>query len=437
MKVFKFGGTSAGSAERLTNIYKIIRNQGSCMVILSAMSGATNTLLEISRLAGEDEIKAARAESLTLKKHYENTALQLFKNTEASLQYIDRIFEKIDSHLVNFHGKISENTIVSTGELISTFLFHQLLLSQGISSALLDATELIHLNEEGEPVVEDIRQRLHSTLIKQPDKQVYISQGFICSNAKGQVSNLGRGGSDYSASLFGAAVEAEEIQIWTDIDGVQNNDPRFVEGTRPIRKLLFDEAAELAYFGAKILHPSCILPAQKANIPVLLKNTMRPEDPGTLISKEKNGSGFKAVAARDNITAIRIKSSRMLLAYGFLRKIFEVFEEYKTSIDMITTSEVAVSITIDDTSHLSEIINALEAYGQISVENNKTIVGIVGSIDAGETGHAHALFRALKDIPIRMISYGASPYNMSILINSEDKLRTLQALNTNLFQSEV
>ncbi len=419
----------------MRNIYKIIRDQGTCMVILSAMSGSTNTLLEISRLAEEGKEAAARTESAGLKKHYEETAGQLLEDTRASRQYIGEIFERIETHIAEYHGKISENTIVATGELISTFLFHQLLLSQGISSALLDATTLIRVNEDNEPDVEDIRQRLHSALIRIPEVQVYISQGFICSNAKGQISNLGRGGSDYSASLFGAAIQSEEIQIWTDIDGVQNNDPRYVEGTHPIRKLLFDEAAELAYFGAKILHPSCVLPAQKANIPVLLKNTLHPEDPGTMISKEHNGSGFKAVAARDNITAIRIKSSRMLLAYGFLRKIFEVFEEYKTSIDMITTSEVAVSITVDDTRHLDEIVEALKSYGTVSVEHNKTIVGIVGNIGADETGHAHSLFKALKDIPIRMISYGASPYNMSILVNSEDKLRTLQALNTNLFQS--
>ena len=434
MKVFKFGGTSAGSAQRLQNIYNIIRDQGSCMVILSAMSGSTNTLLEIGRLAEEGEKQAANDEAARLKKHYEDTASQLLEDTKAAQQYIDKIFDRIEANIKSYKGKISENEIVATGELISTFLFHQLLLSHGISSALLDATTLIRLNEDNEPDVENIRQRLQSTLLQFQGIEVFISQGFICSNAKGQISNLGRGGSDYSASLFGSAAGAEEIQIWTDIDGVQNNDPRYVEGTHPIRKLLFDEAAELAYFGAKILHPACVLPAQKANIPVLLKNTLHPEDPGTMISKEHNGSGFKAVAARDNITAIKIKSSRMLLAYGFLRKIFEVFEEFKTSIDMITTSEVAVSITIDDTSHLAEIIEALESYGTVTVEKNKTLVGIVGTIVADETGFAHALFTALKDIPIRMISYGASAHNISILINSEDKLRTLQALNTNLFQ---
>lgn len=434
MKVFKFGGTSAGSAQRLVNIYKIIRDQGQCMVILSAMSGSTNTLLEVSRLAEGGEKQAAREDAARLKRHYEDTASQLLIDTKAAQQYIDKIFSRIDANIESYKGKISENEVVATGELISTFLFHQLLLFNNISSALLDATTLIYLNEDNEPDVEDIRQRLQSSLLKFPETRVFISQGFICSNAKGQISNLGRGGSDYSASLFGSAAGAEEIQIWTDIDGVQNNDPRYVESTHPIRKLLYDEAAELAYFGAKILHPACVLPAQKANIPVLLKNTLHPEDPGTMISKENNGRGFKAVAARDNITVIKIKSSRMLLAYGFLRKIFEVFEEFKTSIDMITTSEVAVSITIDDTSHLAEIVEALESYGSVLVEKNKTIVGIVGTIVDDETGYAHALFKALKDIPIRMISYGASAHNISILINSEDKLRTLQALNSNLFQ---
>lgn len=434
MKVLKFGGTSTGSAQRMQDIYNIVRNQRKCMVILSAMSGTTNALLEISKLVRDNNRQKAREKAEKLKIQYEGTAAKIFGVYPPVFNYINQIFQGIEKSISLTPGQQTDYVIVATGEMLSTYMFHQLLLSNNIATALLDATRLIQLNQHGEPEITDIGKRLKNQLKLFPDAQIYVTQGFICSNFNGEISNLGRGGSDYSASLFGAAINTEEIQIWTDIDGVQNNDPRYIEHTYPIRRLMFDEAAELAYFGAKILHPACVLPAQKADIPVFLKNTLHPDDPGTKISKNIEGKGFKAVAARDHITAIKIKSSRMLLAYGFLRKVFEVFESYKTPIDMITTSEVAVSITIDDINHLPEIIEALQLFGNVIVEKNKTIVGIVGSLVADETGYAHALFKALKDIPIRMISYGASPHNISILINSEDKVRTLQALNSNLFQ---
>ncbi|MBN2615115.1 MAG: aspartate kinase [Bacteroidales bacterium] len=433
MKVYKFGGTSVGNVQRMKNIYNIIRGEEQIMVVLSAMSGTTNALVEIGQLTLTGNKKEAYESLQVMQKQYVETARQLLEDDEAACQHLKELFTGIEPVIARAPEPHTEAAIVAVGEKLSTYLFHRFLEKQHLSSALLDATQIIRLDAQGEPDVQDIRARLEAELPKHGQASVLVIQGFICSDSSGNISNLGRGGSDYSASLFAAALQSEEVQIWTDIDGVQNNDPRHIENTRPVRQLLFDEAAELAYFGAKILHPACVLPAQKSNIPVLLKNTLHPEDAGTLISKDSTGNGFKAVAARDNITAIRIKSSRMLLAYGFLRKVFEVFEKYKTPIDMITTSEVAVSLTIDDTRHLKEILEDLQPYGKVTVDHNKTMVGIVGNLNAEETGLAQQLFSALSDIPIRMISYGASQYNFSILINTEDKIRTLQALNNNLF----
>lgn len=424
-----------GNAERMKNIYHIIRGEKQILVVLSAMSGTTNALVEIGTLALNGQKKEAYEALQVMQKQYVDTARQLLEDDEAACLHLKELFAGIEPVIAAAPEVQTEAAIVAVGEKLSTYLFHRFLEKKQLPSALLDATQIIRLDAQGEPDIEDIRARLDAELPQHDNVQVLVIQGFICSDAQGNISNLGRGGSDYSASLFGAALQSEEVQIWTDIDGVQNNDPRVIQNTRPVRQLLFDEAAELAYFGAKILHPACVLPAQRSNIPVLLKNTLHPEDEGTLISRDHAGNGFKAVAARDNITAIRIKSSRMLLAYGFLRKVFEVFEKYKTPIDMITTSEVAVSLTIDDTSRLNEILEALQPYGKITVDHHKTMVGIVGNLNADETGLAQQLFSALNDIPIRMISYGASQYNFSILINTEDKIRTLQALNNNLFDT--
>lgn len=422
-----------GNAERMKNIYNIIRGEEKIMVVLSAMSGTTNALVAIGNLALSGQKKEANESLQVMQQQYVETARQLLEDDEAACQHLKELFASIEPVIALAPEPQTEAGIVAVGEKLSTYLFHRFLEKKQLPSALLDATQIIRLDAQGEPDVANIRKRLEAELPKHNQARVLVIQGFICSDAEGNISNLGRGGSDYSASLFGAALPSEEVQIWTDIDGVQNNDPRHIQNTKPVRQLLFDEAAELAYFGAKILHPACVLPAQKSNIPVLLKNTLHPEDSGTLISKDHAGNGFKAVAARDNITAIRIKSSRMLLAYGFLRKVFEIFEKYKTPIDMITTSEVAVSLTIDDTRHLKEIMEDLQPYGKITVDHHKTMVGIVGNLNAEETGLAQQLFSALSDIPIRMISYGASQYNFSILINTEDKIKTLQALNNNLF----
>jgi len=438
MKVLKFGGTSVGSAEKMRKITEIIRSEKPVFVVLSAMSGTTDKLMEMLADAEEGKTNAALKTAASLKKQYDLTVLQLLgDDADVAMLYVENIFSGITKRLSKPPIARAKKEILSCGEKLSTFLFHQLLLRMGLRPVLLDATSLLPLDENHEPVMEEIEKRLWITFRRYPHTEIFVTQGFICSDEQGLTENLGRGGSDFSASLFGAAMKADEIQIWTDIDGIQNNDPRIVENTRPVRNLRFDEAAELAYFGAKILHPQTILPAQKTNIPVLLKNTMHPEDPGTRITAGQQGRGFKAVAARDGIIAIRIKSSRMLLAYGFMRKVFEVFEDFMTPIDMVTTSEVAVSITIDNRKYLTEIVSALSQFGSVEVEEGKTLVGVVGLIHADEPGYARQLFEALGDIPIRMISYGASRFNFSLLVNTEDKIRTLRALNSRLFHNEL
>ncbi len=436
MKVLKFGGTSVGSAGKMKKIADWVNGQAPVWVVLSAMGGTTDKLVEMIQLSASGDKKEALHEAKKLKEHYHVVAGELLGDDAIAARfYIDTIFHRLVSELELLPWAKAEKVILSMGEKLSTFLFHQLLLHNGQQAVLVDATTLIRLNGQHEPEVTSIAREVRKVLEKHPGTALFVTQGFICTNQRGETDNLGRGGSDYSASLIGAALQAEEIQIWTDIDGVQNNDPRIVENTRPVRHLRFEEAAELAYFGAKILHPLTILPAQQANIPVLLKNTMHPEDPGTTITANLEGKGFKAVAARDGITAIRIKSSRMLLAYGFMRKVFEVFEDFATPIDMVTTSEVAVSITIDNDTRLPEIVQALKKYGTVEVEPHKTIVGVVGLIHADEPGYARQLFNALSDIPIRMVSYGASRYNFSLLVNTEDKEKTLKALNERLFHN--
>jgi aspartate kinase len=326
-----------------------------------------------------------------------------------------------------------EKAILAQGELISTALFHYYLQENGKDSALMPALDYMRIDKKNEPDADYIKENIEKVISEQGEKNIYITQGYICRNAFGEIDNLQRGGSDYSASLIGAAINADEIQIWTDIDGMHNNDPRYVEKTQSISELSFDEAAELAYFGAKILHPTSVLPAKLANIPVRLLNTMEPKAEGTLISSKQRKERMAAVAAKDGITAIKIKSGRMLLAYGFLRKVFEIFESYKTPIDMITTSEVGVSVTIDDNTHLNEIVNDLNKYGTVDVDHDKVIVCVVGDLIADNKGYANAIFDAVKDIPIRMISYGGSNYNLSLLINAEDKKQALNLLSDKLF----
>ena len=439
MKVLKFGGTSVGSAERIRAVAHLIDDGQPKIVVLSAMSGTTNTLIEMANCLYRDEKQKAIDILQNLELNYYIVISELYA-TEPSIHKATEFIQTVFTYLRSFVNKdfypLQEKAVVAQGEIISTTLMYYYLQECGIPSSLMSALNYMRIDKDGEPDYFYIEQNLKREL-SQPDVQpLIITQGFICRNAYGEIDNLKRGGSDYSAALVGAALRAEEIQIWTDIDGVHNNDPRFAEKTRAIRQLSFDEAAELAYFGAKILHPSSIQPAKKENIPVRLKNTLHPEDEGTLITKESPVENVKAVAAKDGITAINVKSTNMLLAYGFLRKVFEVFEAWKTPIDMIATSEVAVSLTIDCTDHLENILKDLEKFGTIEVDTDLSIICIVGAFAAGKTGLGAKVLNALTDVPLRMISYGGSEHNISLLVKREDKQKALVDLSHKLLDIE-
>lgn len=436
MIVVKFGGTSVGSAERFKSVADLVVNETPKIVVLSAMSGTTNALVEIGKYLYNKNKDSALLEILNLENHYKKTLTKLYKSAtilENATELIDSHFNYIRTFTQDSFTLFEERALLAQGELLSTAMFHFYLQENGVKSVLLPALNFMRINEDEEPDTIAIKENLKLEISKNNDCKLFITQGFICRNSFGEVDNLKRGGSDYSASLIGAAINAEEIIIWTDIDGMHNNDPRIVNNTHPISQLSFDEAAELAYFGAKILHPSSVLPAKLNNIPVRLKNTLEPSAKGTLISSASSGSGIKAIAAKDNITAIKIKSGRMLLAYGFMRKVFEIFEAYKTPIDMITTSEVAVSVTIDETKYLNEIIEELKKYGSVDVDTDLTIVCVVGDFISESKGYAMKIFDGLQNIPIRMISYGGSLHNVSILVNTSDKKEALISLNEKLF----
>jgi aspartate kinase len=436
MKVLKFGGTSVGSPERIKKLVPLIQGAEPKIVVLSAMSGTTNSLVEIASALHKGEKEKARKLINDLEKKYKEVIKELYAGEKTLLlgsELVRSHFEYLNSFSLDSFGIREEKAILAQGELLSTALVHYYLEEIGIGSVLLPALSFMRIDENEEPDLASIEKHLVSEKKKLPVVPVYITQGYICRNAFGEIDNLQRGGSDYTATLIGAALRAEEIQIWTDIDGMHNNDPRVVDKTHPVTELSFDEAAELAYFGAKILHPTCVLPAQLRNIPVRLLNTMQPEARGTLISSKHSGAEFTAVAAKDDITAIKIKSGRMLLAYGFLRSVFEVFERYKTPIDMITTSEVAVSLTIDQTRNLQPILAELASIASVEVESGLTIVCVVGNFTAEKEGAAFRILQSLKEIPIRMISYGGSENNVSILVKKEDKKKALMALNKGLF----
>lgn len=436
MKVMKFGGTSVGSAQRMKNVVGLVSHSCPAFVVLSAMSGTTNSLISISGSIRDGELNNANKQIDDLHQKYLDTASQLLTDQEyqsEAFDNLDSIFTTIRGYVGRRFGEKEAKEVVAFGEKLSTMLVDLYMQEKGLNAILLDATAFMRLDRDGEPDEPFIKEHLNKILQENPDYDIYLTQGFICRDAEGGIDNLQRGGSDYSASLIGAAINAEEIQIWTDIDGMHNNDPRFVEGTLPVGELHFEEAAELAYFGAKILHPTCVLPAKHVNIPVRLLNTMEPEAPGTIIYNAKPTRTIKAVAAKDNITAIKIKSSHMLLAYGFLRKVFEIFEKYQTPIDMITTSEVGVSVTIDNTCHLGEILDELNEYGDVTVDSNMVIVCVVGDLEWQNRGFEAEVVNALKDIPVRMISYGGSNYNISLLIRKEDKIKALQLLSKHLF----
>ena len=433
----KFGGTSVGRPERMHQVKDLItRSTEPTLVVLSALSGTTNALMGIGEaLAAADKVLAKeRIDSLYA--HYLNFYPELLKSPAARTKAADILKEHFE--FLNILLKISFNEaiqrdILAQGELLSTKLFHALLEELKISSVLLPALDFMSIDENSEPELGKISERLKAQLSQHPDQRLFITQGYICKNHRGEVDNLKRGGSDYTASLVAAAVQASVCEIWTDIDGMHNNDPRVVDRTRPIAELSFDEAAELAYFGAKILHPASIWPAQLHNVPVRLLNTMDPAAAGTLIKAEVAETGVKAIAAKDGITAINIKSSRMLLAYGFLRRIFEVFEAFKTPIDMITTSEVAVSVTIDDLSHLDQIVEELRRFGTVEVDPNQAIICVVGNQVAETKGSISAVMDSLVDIPIRMVSFGGSKHNVSILVDAQHKVQALKSLNEGVF----
>ena len=437
MKVLKFGGTSVGSAQRIKNVANLILADGQQkIVVLSAMSGTTNTLLEISGYFRQQNPVGAADVINRLEQKYADTINELYvqdSNKQKAREVIREIFDYVRSFGNRAFTIFEERCIVAQGELMSTNLMNLYLLEQGVNVAFIPALEYMRIDKNAEPDFKYIEQNLKQQISANPDAQIYMTQGFICRNAYGEIDNLQRGGSDYSASIIGAAIRADEIQIWTDIDGMHNNDPRFVEGTQPVRNLNFDEAAELAYFGAKILHPTCVTPARMYNIPVRLLNTLQPEAPGTMISTVSEQDKIKAVAAKDGITSIRIKSSRMLMAYGFMSQVFEVFERYKTSVDLVTTSEVGVSLTIDNPKHLDDIVTELKKFGTVVVDPDMVIIAVVGDMAWDNVGFESRVIEALEDVPVRMISYGGSNYNISILIKAEDKIRALRALSAKLF----
>ena len=440
MKVMKFGGTSLGKPQRMKEVAKLVTgSKEPKIVILSALSGTTNSLSEISTMLATNERHTAQAKIKVLEEQYQQFIKELLSNELIIIKakkVLAEHFEFLNIILkISFSEALSKD-ILAQGELLSTKLFCLYLEEQKIDHCLLPALDFMTLDNQDEPQVGTIKVKLAQLLQKNKEVNIFVTQGYITRNAKGEVDNLKRGGSDYSASLIAAAVNATVCEIWTDIDGMHNNDPRVVKTTLPIEQLSFEEAAELAYFGAKILHPASIWPAQFYNVPVRLLNTMDPSAKGTLIAEEAGSSGVKAVAAKDNITAVKIKSSRMLLAYGFLRKVFEVFEKYRTSIDMITTSEVAVSVTIDSDKHIKEITRELEAFGTVEIDTNQTIVSIVGNEITDTKDIMFHLFESVKDIPVRMVSYGGSRHNISLLIPRSYKEQTLQVLNKGLFGLE-
>lgn len=437
MKVLKFGGTSVGCPERMKSVASLITESGEpTFIVLSAMSGTTNSLVEICDYLYKKNPEGANEVINNLEKKYKQHVEELYSTDEYKKQTGEFLTEKFDylrSFTKDIFTSFEEKTIVAQGEIMSTNMVVNYLKETGIKTVLLDALEFMRTDKNAEPDMQYIKEKLQGIMKANEGYQIYITQGFICRNAYGEIDNLLRGGSDYTASLIGASLPAEEIQIWTDIDGMHNNDPRIVEHTDTIPQLNFEEAAELAYFGAKILHPTCVQPAKYAGIPVRLKSTLDPNAPGTIIDNVLVRGKIKAIAAKDNITAIKIKSSRMLLATGFLRKIFEIFETYQTPIDMITTSEVGVSMSIDKDTHLTQIVDELKKYGTVTVDSNMCIVCVVGDLDWSNLGFETLATDALKDIPVRMISYGGSNYNISFLIKEVDKKRALQSLSDTLF----
>ncbi len=438
MKVMKFGGTSVGTPDRMKEVTELVTKSGEpVFVVLSAMAGTTNSLVEIADYLYKKNPEGANEVINQLERQYMKHIDELYTKDatkEQTREFLISEMNYLRSFTKELFTSFEEKSIVAQGEMMSTNMVVNYMQEKGIKAVLLNALDFMRTDKNSEPDPVYIKEKLSAIMEKNEGNQVYITQGFICRNAYGEIDNLQRGGSDYTASLIGAALNADEIQIWTDIDGMHNNDPRVVDKTEPVRQLHFEEAAELAYFGAKILHPTCVQPAKYAGIPVRLLNTMQPDAEGTTISNKTEYGKIKAVAAKDNIIAIKIKSSRMLLATGFLRKVFEIFESYQTPIDMVCTSEVGVSMSIDNSAHLGEIVDELKKYGTVTVDTGMCVVCVVGDLDWSNIGFETQVMEAMKNIPVRMISYGGSDYNISFLIKEEDKKRALQALSNELFK---
>ncbi len=438
MKILKFGGTSVGSAESIRNVKEIIRGQkGRKIVVVSAMSGVTNKLVEIADAQKSGNAQQVEGLMLEIKLKHLQLIEELIENKETQ-KLTENLFLELYMQLEETlqHKPLSEAAVITFGETFLSLIFSQFLEEQGVSNTLLDAKDFMHVSNVENPEVQTVQELLKTTLKREVTSEVYITQGFIRIDRNKNISTLKRGGSDYTATIIGAAVNATEVQIWTDIDGFHNNDPRFVDHTQALTHLTFEEAAELAYFGAKILHPQTVSPVKERNIPIYLKNTFTPEAPGTCISSKVHGSGLKAISAKDGITAIKIKSNRMLMAHGFLKKIFDVFDKHETAIDMITTSEIAISLTIDDTQNLDKILYELDEYGEITVDSNHSIICVVGEgvINDHET---FRLFKLLNDLPVRMISYGGSSNNISLLVDTKNKVQALQLLHHKLFEGKI
>ena len=434
----KFGGTSVGTPTRMKEVTKLVTKSGEpVFVVLSAMAGTTNSLVEISDYLYKKNPDGANEIINQLERKYLKHIDELYQSDavkEQTREFLTTEMNYLRSFTKELFTSFEEKSMVAQGELLSTNMVVNYMKEQGFKAVLLNALDFMRTDKNSEPDPTYIKEKLQALMEKNEGQQVYVTQGFICRNAYGEIDNLQRGGSDYTASLIGAAIGADEIQIWTDIDGMHNNDPRVVDNTQPVHHLHFEEAAELAYFGAKILHPTCVQPAKYAGIPVRLLNTMEPEAEGTTISNQTEYGKIKAVAAKDNIIAIKIKSSRMLLATGFLRKVFEIFESYQTPIDMVCTSEVGVSMSIDNSAHLGEIVDELKKYGTVTVDTGMCIICVVGDLDWSNIGFETKVLDAMKNIPVRMISYGGSNYNISFLIRDEDKKRALQSLSDQLFK---
>ncbi|NRB59729.1 MAG: aspartate kinase [Winogradskyella sp.] len=439
MNVLKFGGTSVGSVVNMNHVKEIISDGDRKIVVLSAMSGTTNALIDISETLKTGRTSDAVHHIKTLRNTYVERVNDLLRDEHLRAEvvdYVQNVFNGLVEHIRQPYSQQTHNNIVACGELLSTYMFSRFLQQEGINAELLPALEFMRIDVTKEPDNFYIKQNLESLINTLPEADIYITQGFICLDSIGNITNLQRGGSDYTATIIGAAIEAEEVQIWTDIDGFHNNDPRFVNETTALSYLSYDEAAELAYFGAKILHPQTVMPVRQLDIPLRLNNTMQPDAHGTLITNQIHGDGIKAIAAKDGITAIKIKSVRMLLAHGFLKKVFEVFERYETPIDMITTSEIAVSLTIDDTTNLEAITNELWQFATVEIDNDMSIICLVGN-QIMHHQDTPQLFQVLKDVNVRMIAYGGSNNNISLLVNTSDKLDSLQKLQHYVFEGEV